>query len=248
MLEFGTVSDDAPSFRLPPVDPAGAAVPEGSLSPELLASLLADGDDELAAWTLRHALAERSRAEVFDGLLRDAMRIVGDRWISGQWGIAEEHLASRTLLRALERIRPDADETARIGPLAVLAGVAGEHHMIGLACLEQVLLEAGWATANLGADLPAADLGRFLARPDVALVAITAMDPGRLPALTASVEAVRAATAPHRVPVLVGGAVARVDGLRETLGVEWVGASLSEAVAFAAAIRPAAPPSGSRPA
>ena len=46
--------------------------------------------------------------------------------------------------------------------MAVLAGVAGEQHMIGLVCLEQVLAEAGWTVANLGADLPAADLGAFV--------------------------------------------------------------------------------------
>ncbi len=40
---------------LPPVDPArGAdAPPPTTVTPEMLASLLADGDDELAAWTLR---------------------------------------------------------------------------------------------------------------------------------------------------------------------------------------------------
>jgi hypothetical protein len=143
------VSDDAP-FRLPPVDPTAATVvPAASLSPELLAGLLADGDDELAAWTLRHALAEESRVDVYDGLLRDAMALVGERWSEGRWSIAEEHLASRTLLRTLDRVGPDLGPERRIGPVAVLAGVAGEQHMIGLVCLEHVLAEAGWTVANL---------------------------------------------------------------------------------------------------
>ncbi len=171
------MSDDLP-FKLPPVDPADASdVPGTSLTPELLAGLLADGDDELAAWALQHALAEASRAQVFDGLLRDAMALVGERWQTGQWSIAEEHLASRTLLRTLERIRPVLGPEHRIGPVAVLAGVAGEQHMIGLVCLEQVLAEAGWSVSNLGADLPAADLGQFVRRNDVALVALSAANP-----------------------------------------------------------------------
>ena len=90
------------------------------------------------------------------------MPLVGERWATGQWTIAEEHLASRTLLRALERVRPPMGPERRVGPLAVLAGVAGEQHMIGLVCLEQVLAEDGWTVANLGADLPAADLGAFV--------------------------------------------------------------------------------------
>ncbi len=142
------------------------------MTPELLAGLLADGDDELAAWTLSEALLEAPRADVFDGLLAEAMHLVGERWASGQWSVAEEHLASQTVLRALDRIRPTTGPESRIGPLAVLAGVAGEQHMIGLVCLGQVLRERGWTVADLGADVPAEDLEVFLARNEARLVAL----------------------------------------------------------------------------
>jgi MerR family transcriptional regulator, light-induced transcriptional regulator len=232
------VSDDVP-FRLPPVDPSAAAdVPSTSLSPELLAGLLADGDDELAAWTLRHAMDESSRGEVYDGLLREAMALVGDRWITGRWSIAEEHLASRTLLRTLERLRPTLGPEGRIGPLAVLAGVAGEHHMIGLACLEQLLVEDGWSVANLGADLPAEDLGVFVARNDVALVALSAMDGARVGVLADAVQAVRDAAGDRPIGVVVGGGIASVPGLKDTVQADGVAHSLTEAVDLARAHRP----------
>jgi MerR family transcriptional regulator, light-induced transcriptional regulator len=230
------VSDALP-FNLPPVDPA-ATVPVESLSPELLAGLLADGDDELAAWTLQHALEEASRAEVFDGLLRDAMRIVGDRWRSGQWTIAEEHLASRTLLRALERIRPDVGPEGRIGPVAVLAGVSGEQHMLGLVCLEQALVEDGWTVANLGADMPAEDLGRFVRKNEVTLVCVSASNPDRVGAIAACIEAVRNSDRDRSLPVIVGGQIAAVPNLATTLGAVVVH-SVTEAVRAAAAHRPA---------
>lgn len=234
------MSDEPAIPKLPPVDPATAdIVPGADLSPELLASLLADGDDELAAWTLRHALREAPRAAVFDGLLRDAMRLVGERWASGQWSVAEEHLASRTLLRALERIRPPSGPESRIGPVVVLAGVEGEDHMIGLVCLEQVLAEAGWTTANLGADVPPADLARYVARGEASLVALTANDPDRLGAVAAAVAAVRAATA-RPLKVMLGGRLAERPGIRSALDVDWVGTSITDAAAFAAALHPVA--------
>jgi methanogenic corrinoid protein MtbC1 len=232
------VSDDLP-FNLPPVDPSAAAdVPGTSLSPELLAGLLADGDDELAAWTLTHALEESSRAEVFDGILRDAMALVGDRWRSGQWTIAEEHLASRTLLRTLERIRPEVGPEGRIGPLAVLAGVAGEQHWIGLVCLEQVLVEDGWSVANLGADLPAADLGAFVSRNEVSLVALSATDPSRVGPLADSVRAVQQASGERTIPVLVGGRIANHPGILEAVQADATVHSIGEAQAAARARRP----------
>jgi methanogenic corrinoid protein MtbC1 len=233
------VSDDLP-FKLPPVDPAATSDVAGtSLTPELLAGLLADGDDELAAWTLQHAFAEAGRVAVFDGLLRDAMALVGERWVTGQWSIAEEHLASRTLLRTLERIRPVLGPEHRIGPVAVIAGISGEHHMIGLVCLEQVLAEAGWSVSNLGADLPAADLGQFVRRNDVSLVALSAVSPERIGTLADTVRAVREAGSGRGIPVIVGGQIAAHPGALEASGADALVTSLAEALASAGAYRPA---------
>jgi methanogenic corrinoid protein MtbC1 len=233
------VSDQVP-FHLPPVDPAAAAdVPADVLSPELLASLLVDGDDELAAWTLRNAMAESSRAAVYDGILRDAMRLVGENWRNGRWSVAEEHLASRTLLAVMEQLRPRTGPESRIGPMAVLAGVAGEQHMIGLVCLEQVLAEDGWTVANLGADLPDTDLAGFIARNDVSLVALTASEEPRLNAMAEAVVAVRVAAGARPVAILVGGRIAYEPGIKDRIGVDGVALDLTEARAFAARHRPA---------
>jgi methanogenic corrinoid protein MtbC1 len=223
---------------LPPVDPSrGAdAPPPTTVTPEMLASLLADGDDELAAWTLRGALAERRRAEVFDGLLRDAMGIIGDRWAEGRWTVAEEHLASQTVVRALDRIREEAGPAGRVGPLAVLAGVAGEHHGIGLACLDQVLREEGWTVANLGPDVPAADLARFLARNRAEMVALTASLPERLDALREAIAAARAVRPDDPIPVIVGGGITADADLVAGLHVDWAGTSLVAASGYVAAV------------
>jgi methanogenic corrinoid protein MtbC1 len=206
------------------------------MTPELLAGLLADGDDELAAWALSETLRERSRAAVFDGLLREAMSLVGTRWQEGRWTVAEEHLASQTLTRALERIRVQHGPSGRVGPLAVLAGVAGEHHVIGLACLDQVLGDEGWVVANLGPDVPAADLARFLARNQAELVALTASLPDRAGALRESVAAARSVRPHDPLPILVGGTLVDDGALISSLDVTWAGTSLEEAAARAARV------------
>jgi methanogenic corrinoid protein MtbC1 len=223
---------------LPPVDPrrASEGVLPTTVTPELLAGLLADGDDELAAWTLQSALSERPRAEVFDGLLRDAMALIGQRWLEGRWSIAEEHLASQTLARSLERIRDARGPEGRVGPLAVLAGVAGEHHAIGLACLEQVLCDEGWTVANLGPDVPAPDLARFLARNHAELVGLAASLPERTDELRASVAAAGAVRPDDPLPIMVGGGLAQDAALMTALGVAWAGTSLTAASKYAAGL------------
>ena len=231
-----------PMPHLPPVEPsrAGGPIAATTLTPDLLASLLADGDDELAAWVLRHAIAERGRASVFDGLLRDAMRLVGERWETGRWTVAEEHLASQTLLRALERIRPAEGPESRVGPLAVLAGVAGERHSLGLACLEQVLRDQAWSVANLGPDVPPEDLARFLVRNHPALLALSASLPEREPAVREAVAAARAARADASLVIMLGGSIATDPAVADRFGVEVASDSLVEASRFARTVAEAA--------
>jgi len=236
------MNDDRDAPALPPVDPAATSDGiERAYSPELLAGLLADGDDDLAAWTIGQALQDATRAEVYDGLVTEAMRIVGERWRAGEWGVAEEHLASLTLLRTLEQIRPDPGPAGRIGPLAVLAGAAGEQHMIGLVCLDHVLSEHGWTVADLGVDLPAADLGSFVLRNDAKLVALAASRTARIAAVADAVSAVREADVAQRIPVMLGGGLASEPGILTSLGLDWAGVSLTDALRFADAVFAALP-------
>jgi methanogenic corrinoid protein MtbC1 len=175
-------------------------------SPELVASLLADGDDDLAAWALEQALEERGRAAVFDDVVRGAMELVGERWETQQWTISEEHLASVALAAALARIRPAEAAERRAGPVAVLAAPTGEHHVAGLACLAQVLEESGWQVDNLGANVPADDLVRFAASRSVDLIALTVATEPRINALRATIAALDALEQPAGRPhVIVGG-------------------------------------------
>ena len=202
-------------------------------SPELLASLLADGDDELAAWALEQALQERERAAVFDDVVRGAMELVGTRWETEQWTISEEHLASVALAAALARVRPPDTAESRVGPVAVLAAPASEHHVAGLACLAQVLEESGWQVHNLGANVPADDLVRYVRSRAVDLIALTVATQPRVDALRETVAVLRAAQpAPDGPPIIVGGRGVQWLGPRPD-GVDLVAASLADMQEFA---------------
>ncbi len=210
------------------------AATDGIATPEFVAALLVDGDDDLAAWAIGQALDERPRAVVFDDVVRGAMELVGRRWESGQWLISQEHLATIALTSALARLRPgDAAET-RIGPVAVLAAPAGEEHVTGLVCLAQVLEQHGWRVENLGANVPAEDLQRFVASRSVDLVALSIAIESHVPALSRTIDLLRAnETGDEHVPILVGGSgLTGVEGRIE--GATLVSESLAEAETFIA--------------
>jgi methanogenic corrinoid protein MtbC1 len=237
MLSWRIVSDerDAQASRglpfLPPVDPAQARPTAGAeVTAEAFAGFLADGDEEIARWALGRQLAARPRAEVYDTFVRDAMRLVGERWVSGRWTISEEHLASRTLGRVLTALAPETGPADRLDPVAILAGVAGEEHSIGLMALSHILTEAGFAVSDLGPDVPAEDLVRFTAKTEARLVALTASTSVREEMLRDTVAAVLAL--PRRPALIVGGRIAEVASLGD-LGADWTGSSLVDCARFA---------------
>lgn len=126
-----------------------------------------------------------------------------------------------------------------MGPLAVLAGVAGEEHMIGLVCLEHALIEDGWVVANLGADLPAHDLGRFVASNAVSLVCLSANSAELAGTLAETVRAVRLAAGTRSLPVIVGGGVTATPGVAEAAGASLIARSVREATSIARSHRAA---------
>jgi methanogenic corrinoid protein MtbC1 len=218
----------------PPPGPGAA----GIATPEFVASLLADGDDDLAAWVIGQALEEQPRSAVFDGLVRSAMELVGSRWEAGQWTISQEHLASVSLMSALARLRPGDAAEARVGPVAVLAGPEGEQHVSGLACLAQVLEARGWWVENLAANVPEDDLRRFVAARSVDLVALSIGIRDRLPALRRAIEALREGEEPGaRVPIMVGGhGLAGFEG--GIAGADLVSTELADAERFLDTLEP----------
>lgn len=224
------MSDDRQAPRglpfLPPVDPAAARSLAGTaVTAEAFAGFLADGDEDVARWALSRQLAVRPRTVVYDTFVRDAMQLVGERWLTGRWTVSEEHLASRTLARVLGSVAPVPHPLDRIAPVAVLAGVAGEEHSIGLMALAHVLAEAGFATSDLGPDVPAEDLVRYAAKAEARLVSLTATTAVRDETLRDTVAALRAL--PARPAVFVGGRLADLADLAD-LGADWSGTSLVE--------------------
>jgi methanogenic corrinoid protein MtbC1 len=218
---------------LPPIDIAAGADLGVTITPELLAGLLADGDDELAAWALANALEGAPREVVYDGLLRDAMALIGSRWRSGDWGVAEEHAASQAVTRALGRIAPRRGPLRRVGPLAVVAGVRDERHTLGLVCLAHVLEDAGWTVVNLGGDEPPDDLARFVGRMRPGLVGLTASDPARTADVADAAAALTALALDPAPALIVGGRIAASPEALDGIDTAWAGTSLVEVAAFA---------------
>jgi MerR family transcriptional regulator, light-induced transcriptional regulator len=119
--------------------------------------------DEVAAERIVAQLdtlpAERRVLEVF----LPALREVGSHWACGGASVAQEHFASARMRAYLLRLLEAAERPAPTAPEAILAGMPGEQHELGLLAGAALLVLRGYRVLYLGADLPLSELRPALA-------------------------------------------------------------------------------------
>ncbi|HET9592484.1 MAG TPA: cobalamin-dependent protein [Solirubrobacterales bacterium] len=149
-----------------------------------------------------------SPAALYQRVIATAMHELGRLWKAGAITIADEHLATALTHRVLAALRsPQLLELtldARMGrPCALLAAVEGEQHALGLRMAADLLEDAGYRTAYLGADVPTRALLQAVRTFSPDLVGLSATMPESTRRLEEAVEQMRGEH--PRLPLLVGG-------------------------------------------
>jgi excisionase family DNA binding protein len=109
---------------------------------------------------------------VADYLAR-VIRALGRRWENGSLSVAEEHVATERLSRALSWVSQTL-VVADDGPVCILLTAEGDEHTLGLSLAELAAREAGWKVTWVGRSTPLIDLDRFLAQIEPRVAGISA--------------------------------------------------------------------------
>jgi excisionase family DNA binding protein len=194
---------------LPAPLPAGADQ-TGSAAVDHFENVALRGDtvglvSQLAAMRLRGY----ELAELFDEVAAPALRRIGDRWAGSQLSVAEEHVASQTVIDAIARSQPLAEppgEPVRSDRgVAVVAAAAGEQHDIAARMAACLLRARGFEVLAPLAQTPARDLAELLVRSRAALVALCSTAPMDPHAVEEQVRMAAAAARQTGALVVVGG-------------------------------------------
>jgi excisionase family DNA binding protein len=138
--------------------------------------------------------------------LASALAEMGNQWECGRLTIADEHVASDALARALARVG-DALPIRLDGPRCLLACAGEDEHTLGLSLAELCLRELDWTPLWLGRRTPVGEVVRLVSGAHVAMVALSASALlGDEQALRAITDEVGAACMERRVALLLGGA------------------------------------------
>lgn len=189
----------------PPID--GVVVEE--LAGRLRESLDAM-DAEGAHRVFDRLLASVSVATVLGEVVLPYLRELGERWLTGEVSVAQEHFASNLIRGRLLGLARDWG--AGEGPIVVLACPPGEAHDLGLIVFGIEVARRGWRVIYLGPDTPIATIEATARRLRPALVVLAVSDPARLREYTGAIRDLA-----QVVPVAVGGPVSLDEA--EAMGV-----------------------------
>lgn len=140
-------------------------------------------------------------------LIQPAMIEIGRLWQENRITVAQEHLTTAISQNVMARAYMQADFAQPVGRKAMFAGVAGNHHSLGLRMLSDAFETQGWDVVFLGADVPVADLIRQVDadRPDLLCLSLSL--PSHLAQTRETVERLRAELGNRCPTIWVGGQV-----------------------------------------
>ncbi|HEX6183436.1 MAG TPA: B12-binding domain-containing protein [Pyrinomonadaceae bacterium] len=194
----------------PPRAAADSTLPYGVALDETLSSsmfeTLLGGHDETAAETLVGLhLRGHTVARIADAVLCPALRRVGDLWHAGELSVAEEHLATRTALSAVQTLRETLSVSGR-GRAAICCAVEDDFHELPVSLASLTLEGLGWGVVNLGTSTPFYALAEAVERFQPRLVCVASTVFNHPDRAAREFEEFVAASAHAGASVVLGGA------------------------------------------
>lgn len=194
------------------------------VSVERFTQLLLRGDTaEIEGSLISAYLENHDLAGLFDSLVTNSMHRIGDMWFNGTATVADEHLASRVLLRALQKLRPVVIRREPVGANAICCGIEGDLHEIPIHLAEIIVEAQGWQTANLGPNTPLFALRDMASHYKPRLICIAARTVADLDRATSDYAQLRKVTDKAGTKLVVGGEAFRDRAIRERFPAEFYG-------------------------
>jgi 5-methyltetrahydrofolate--homocysteine methyltransferase len=192
------------------------------------------GDAQGTAAGVREALAAHVSAEtILQSALIPGMEEVGNLFGRGEYFVPELLFAARSMSAALEVLRPllAVSGYESVGKV-VMGTVQGDLHDIGKKLVAIVLEGSGFDVVDLGSDVAPERFVEAVAESGARLVGLSSLLTTTLPAMEATVRALRDARPAGEVHIMVGGAPV-TDAFARRIGADGYGSDASAAVALA---------------
>jgi methanogenic corrinoid protein MtbC1 len=178
-------------------------------------TLLRADEKEAGAVLMQAYLSGAALPALFDQTITKAMHHIGELWFKGRITVADEHLATRVVLSALQTLSAVMMPVQATGQKAICCGIEGDLHELPVQLARIVLESEGWDAQSLGPNTPLFALSDMVARQRPQLVCISARSICDLDRATAEYGQLRKITGKLGVSVVIGG-----EGFRDPVFLE----------------------------
>lgn len=131
---------------------------------ELFHSLINGCEEETSNIFINSHLNGKSLEYIFDEIISPAMKQIGELWFAGELTIAQEHLATRTAICALHKLRNLVPVTEPNGKTAICCTIEGDYHELPVHLVQMIFEKEGFEVINFGTNLPLYSLCDEIAR------------------------------------------------------------------------------------
>jgi excisionase family DNA binding protein len=181
---------------------------------DFLRLILAGDESEAGAFLVDAYLAHHSLDSIFEITVTQAMHQVGDLWFKGSATVADEHLATRVVLTALQKLRGVMAPHEPNGLNAICCGSEGDLHELPVHLVTLILESKGWRVINLGANTPLFSLQEMVSRQRPQLICISARTIADLDRAVAEFAHLRRVANRLEAKIVLGGEAFRDPNMR----------------------------------
>ena len=172
---------------------------------EKVYDLVSRGKAKLTPAAVQEALDAGFGAEEILNKMIGAMDVVGEKFKNGEIFVPEMLIAAKAMKKGVEVLKPHlASGAAGALGKVVIGTVSGDLHDIGKNLVAMMIESAGFDVIDLGVDVPVEKFVAAAEEEGVKIVACSALLTTTMPALEATVAALKAAGKDYKI--MVGGA------------------------------------------
>lgn len=200
---------------------------------ELFHSLVAGCEDEVSNILISHFLHNESLPDIFDELLCPALRRIGDLWYRGELSVAQEHLATRSALCALYKLRSVLPVPEPNGKIALCCAIEGDFHELPTHFIQLGLEQNGWEVLNFGANMPVYEFCEEVCQTDPQLVCVSTAILPDIDRLSREFKVFCEKLKRLRIPLILGGHGIGDKRIRPRFPADLYASAFTEAIEFA---------------
>jgi excisionase family DNA binding protein len=199
----------------------------------LFQSLIEGSEEATTHFFITAHLKGKPLTEIIDCSICPAMREIGNLWHRGEISVSQEHLATRTVLSAIYKLRSALTVPEMKNGLVICCAMEGDLHELPTLLAQVTIENEGLEVINFGASTPLYCLTDEVARHMPDFVCISATVVNDLERLTRDYKEFREKTARLEIPILLGGRVFEDGNIRKRFESEFYARSFTEVAEFA---------------